>query len=349
MQQGRPNPDFSRALAILKRALPEEAEVRLLRKEPGPTVGVRVAGQPELHLALVREPAAPDSDPDPPPVVVLRTRHERERGLLRREGRNFIDLEGAVHIRVPGFYLDRSDLPAAPGRPSVKGGRNPYADVASRVVRALLAAPIRRRWSVRGLAKAAEVDPSTVSRTVRELRARHLATDERPGERTRSRIRIPDPRALIEDWARSYRWLDNPRLRLAAPVGTPERFVARLPRILEGERWALTLQAGAGLIAPHAAFDVVHAYVDVGTDAALEGIALEEGWESSDSGKLVLLRPLYAESVWFRQGEAGGVPVVSPVQLVIDLWHYPVRGREQALHLIDTILRPVWESDDESD
>jgi hypothetical protein len=37
------------------------------------------------------------------------------------------------------------------------------------------------------------------------------------------------------------------------------------------------------------------------------------------------------------------VPVVSDLQLVLDLWHYPLRGREQGEHIRDTILRPVWD------
>jgi hypothetical protein len=40
---------------------------------------------------------------------------------------------------------------------------------------------------------------------------------------------------------------------------------------------------------------------------------------------------------------------VSPLQLVLDLWHYPVRGREQAQHLIEAILEPIWDADVEPD
>jgi len=331
---------------MLEQALPKDARVRLVRDTAAPAAEVHVTGLPQLRLEFVRRAAAAGirADARHVPVLTLRTRNPRERERLRWAGRNFIDLAGAVHIRAPGFYIDRSDLSPVPTRPSVEARGDPYTDVASRVVRTLLMAPAAQAWSIRGLAEAAGVDPSTASRTIRELRRRELVRDERPGERRRSEIRIPVPEALIEDWARSYRWLDNPRLRLAAPVGSPKRFMARLPKLLQEERWALALQAGAAVLAPHASLDIVHAYVDVESDAELEEIALERDWEPSGSGKLVLLRPHYAESVWFQVQEVRGLPVVSPVQLVIDLWHYPVRGREQAEHLVDTILRPIWES-----
>lgn len=52
-------------------------------------------------------------------------------------------------------------------------------------------------------------------------------------------------------------------------------------------------------------------------------------------GRLVLLAPYYSTSVWEGVRPIGQLPVVSDLQLVLDLWHYPVRGREQAEHLIE--------------
>jgi hypothetical protein len=48
----------------------------------------------------------------------------------------------------------------------------------------------------------------------------------------------------------------------------------------------------------------------------------------------MLMRPWYARSAWEGMREVNGVPVVSDLQLVLDLWHYPVRGREQAEMLL---------------
>jgi hypothetical protein len=55
--------------------------------------------------------------------------------------------------------------------------------------------------------------------------------------------------------------------------------------------------------------------------------------------------PYYSDSVWWALERRRGLPVVSALQLALDLWHYPLRGREQAEHLLETQLRPLWEGD----
>lgn len=333
------------ALRLLRSALPGGVEVDALDPPPHGLVRVSVPHAPPLILQLEgRESEDGTRDAEAPlAVVVARSLPRRERERLRSEGANFIDLSGAVFLQAPGFYLDRSDLPAAPDPADAKKGADPYADRGSRVLRAFLMAPRAQRWSTQALARNAGVDTATASRVARELRRRDLVRDDAPGQGRRSSIWVPDARKLIEDWARAYSWEDNPRLRIAAPIGTPRKFIRRLPRALGGVRWALTLQAGASELAPHAEFDTIHAYVDPELDLAQ--LALERGWEVSPSGKLCLMHPVYAESAWFQSRSMKGVPVVSPLQLVLDLWHYPVRGREQAQHLIETVLQPIWQAD----
>jgi hypothetical protein len=48
--------------------------------------------------------------------------------------------------------------------------------------------------------------------------------------------------------------------------------------------------------------------------------------------------PFYTHSAWHGAQSAHGLPVVSTLQLILDLWHYPIRGREQAEHLITHVL-----------
>jgi hypothetical protein len=189
------------------------------------------------------------------------------------------------------------------------------------------------------LAVAAGVDVSTASRTIRELRRRQLVRDESPGQGRRSSISVPEPEALLEDWSRSYRWKDNHNLRVAAAIGSTTRFIKRMPELFGEERWALSLQAGASLVAPHADFDVIHVYVET---ESLDAYAIEKEWEITPSGRLCLMKPFYTESVWYRLQTIDGLPVVGTIQLVLDLWDYPVRGREQARHLVDTVLAPIW-------
>ena len=127
----------------------------------------------------------------------------------------------------------------------------------------------------------------------------------------------------------------RPALAVHAPVGDPRRFLARLPASLTGHRWALTLQAGASLLAPHAAWDRIHVYLDVSEAQDLAEVARRASWRPALDGTLVLLQPYYRTTVWDGVRVVHGLPVVSTVQLLLDLWQYPVRGREQADHLLE--------------
>lgn len=137
-----------------------------------------------------------------------------------------------------------------------------------------------------------------------------------------------------------YDWQRNERLAVEAPVGSAERFLRKLPGALKGMQWALTLHAGASLVAPHAAWDKIHVFVDVPDARALADVARRAGWPLGD-GNLVLMRPWYAQSVWFGVRQRAGLPIVSDLQLIVDLWHYPVRGYEQAEHLLEHLEKRI--------
>jgi hypothetical protein len=210
---------------------------------------------------------------------------------------------------------------------------DPFADRSSLVLRILLE-PIHadRVWGVRELADAAGVGPATVTRSVRELE-RYEVVDVRRSGRD-SEIRLTDPKALFSLWTGAYEWTRNQSVAVHAPIGDPMRFLKRSKGIFETHRWALTLQAGASLVAPHATWERVHIYLDVRKPNELLEFAREQEWPVADDGRLVLLKPYYRDSVWHGRRTADGLPLVSGLQLVLDLWNYPLRGREQAEHLI---------------
>jgi hypothetical protein len=126
-----------------------------------------------------------------------------------------------------------------------------------------------------------------------------------------------------------------------SPVGDPKKFLPRLRPTLEGRRWALSLHAGASLVAPHAEWRRIHLYLDADPSGA-RALARAAGWRWVQEGVLSLMLPFYSESVWRDQEVRRGLPVVSVLQLALDLWHYPLRGREQAEHLLETKLEPLW-------
>ncbi len=61
---------------------------------------------------------------------------------------------------------------------------------------------------------------------------------------------------------------------------------------------------------------------------------------SLDKGaNLILMHPYYPNSAFYDSRVIDGLPVVSDIQLYLDLYGYPVRGREQAEHLFQKRLK----------
>ena len=216
--------------------------------------------------------------------------------------------------------------------------RDPFADRASLLIRVLLEQP-GAEWSVRGLAEAAGVTPMLSSDVVRQLAESQVVTT-RPSGRKLS-VRLRDPALLLERWTSAYRWNKNVAVTVAAPVIDTERFLGRLPRTFAARRWALTLLAGAWQRIRFAPTERLHVYVE-STDARdLRTIADEAGWPEDPTGRVVLMKPWYRDAVWHGvvRPDTRTAPVVSDLQLIVDLWHYPERGQEVAKQLWRPFLR----------
>lgn len=340
---------LSRATSLLEQALAGKGRVRPLPlvDRKGTAVRLDTGGGHFVDFRLKewsgettkRAARRIDSLERLPTVWVLRRRSALLRRELREARLSFVDLSGAVHLNLPGLIVDRSDLRPARGRTSGKNAIDPFADRSSRVSRVLLSHAPDREWGVRELAEAAQVNPSTVSRVIKALAQEGLVEFERRGRS--SATWVEDPGRLLQRWTRDYDWDRNERLAFTAPIGVPEKFLPRLRRVFHGARWALSLHAGASLIAPHAAWNRVHLYY-AGTEGQILDLAREAGWKLGEEGNLVVMWPFYEESVWWRVEHRRTLPVVSVLQLVLDLWHYPLRGREQAEHLASSKLEPVW-------
>ncbi len=322
----------SDALLLLKQALAPAAQVQAGQDSATDAVVELKGGRRlSLDLRMWTESAANRRQSENTVWVVPRTtRQLRER--FRRAEESYVDLRGAVFLSLPNLLVDREGL-QPPLRSTASRSFDPFADRSSLVLRTLLEPRHAERvWGVRELAGAASVSPATVTRSVRELARYEVVHVLRSGRE--SEIRLIDPKALFALWTAAYEWTRNQSLAVHAPIGNPIRFLERSKGLFEAHRWALTLQAGASLVAPHAAWERLHVYLDVGEADGLLKFAREQEWPVADDGRLVLLKPCYRDSVWYGKRMVNRLPVVSDLQLALDLWAYPLRGREQAERLI---------------
>ncbi|MDE3152806.1 MAG: hypothetical protein KGL93_11220 [Gemmatimonadota bacterium] len=354
--------DLIAALQLLRQALGKR---HLVDRWPGqqadePYMIVRVhrenVARGDHSLRLVPYGAAPNVDNAPIDLdehvvwVLPRRTPARTHETLRDRGDSFVALSGVVHLTLPWVFVDREGLKSPTIRRASTGRTiDPFADKSSLVLRVMLSGHARQIWGVRELAATAHVAVGTASRVVAALEDLQLVT-----AKTRGRaldVQLREPRKVLDAWTHAYSWRRNPHLAVHVAMGDPERFVRRLPKLLEGTlpkdaRWALTMHAGAALVAPHAHWDRVHLYIGGASKQlarSLPVIAAHAGWEPAKDGALVLMTPYYASSVWYGVRTINGLPTVSDLQLALDLWHYPVRGREQAEHLLRRMLGQ-WDS-----
>lgn len=185
----------------------------------------------------------------------------------------------------------------------------------------------------------AGTSPALTVLTLRQLQRVGLASRESP-----TKARILDPVQLLRDWAAWYVMKPVQYFRFSSEAATDPGAILKL---LSKERaqlpgqWALTGMAGASLVAPFATFSEVHIHLP-------KADQLGRSWQNAlrltpdKLGPIHLIQPYYADSGTYGSKVIEKLPVVSEVQLYLDCYRYPVRGREQAEHILSQVLKPKW-------
>lgn len=262
------------------------------------------------------------------PLVLATFLGEQRRARCRQAGIGYADLSGNCYIQGPGILIDRTT--ATNRLPPSELPLNLFTDRASHVLRALLGEP-NRSWGVRELQRRTGVSVGFISRLVGALHQEGFLRRQGKG------FVLQQPAELLEQWTRAYSYKKSPASRWFCPRATPERILQRLREVTRDSThdYALTLHAGAALVAPHTRFPGVHLYI-----GGVERYTAEAYWreqleliDSPGDANVHLLWPYYRSGVFFDRRWIDGLSVVSDIQLYLDLVHFPARGEEQAAHL----------------
>ena len=281
------------------------------------------------QLADIAREASPSGRPNVP-IVAAPSISETSRELLREHGLGYVDAGGSVYINLPQsvYWVDR---PAPPG--SERSLRNVYNGSSARVLHALLLAP-DRPWHINELAELAGVAHSTAYQVCRHLEQQLLMEKSGKGPATVRLLR--EPGKLLDDWADSHSLADYAVRRFHRWTRDPRAFAQVFANALEsaGVEYALTLSSGVELVAPYATGSSrFWALVSSSTASRLDNIAQEAGLQSVDEGESVNLLETEERSPLLFRRQVGDLWVASDIQLYLDLWAWPQRGKEQARHL----------------
>ena len=207
------------------------------------------------------------------------------------------------------------------------------------------------RGSIRNLAqlaKLAAVPPPLVYRWA--------AAMERRGYLTKRMGRVPvlqNISALLGEWRGRYRVSDNEAIPCRPVFGenVDERFRAEFLDRLRGlpsssPSWALTGHQGCRYYRlKHSEARSVQVYVSGEPSPLLEKLRLVPSPEPG--APIVLLRPRHPRSALGGVSRLDGVRVCDILQIYLDLYHLPDRGREQAEwvyeRMLETLIRKAAE------
>lgn len=298
---------------------------------------IEVKERPHLvSLRLAADAMKQYAGPNRIPVVAAHFMGPNRRALLKGMGIGYIDMAGNIYLRAPGVFIEREEKrnPFGYGRE----GLNPYSDKASIILRLLMNEP-SRKWKIREIAKAGDINPGWVSRIVDSLVERGLIEFSR-----QNGIVLLRGEDMLKEWADIYDWHRNKFYHYYCHALDFREVLDKISRLnLYKDRMiALGFQAGAYLVSPYSTFNQVHLLVDGHSfDMIRPDIERQLELEPMKEGaNLILVRPHYKYSALFDARKIENWWVVSNIQLYLDLNKYPLRGQEQAEHLLERVIRP---------
>jgi len=214
-----------------------------------------------------------------------------------------------------------------------------FEDKASFVLRAMFKEP-GRTWVGRDFVQKHDVSLGLASRVLKELRERGFIKGKGRGRLAGAVLREEDE--IVKLWTHTYNMEKNRVLALYSEDKNILKHLGDYSRKNEKVGpLALTLHSGANLTTGYVRDSNVYLYVSpegfmekvLKMRQALNLKELKEG------GNIFIFKPTYKKSVFFGLQRVKGYPVVSNLQLYLDLYHFSQKGTEQAEMLTKILKR----------
>lgn len=209
--------------------------------------------------------------------------------------------------------------------------QNVFSPVASRVVRALLVDP-SKAWSILSLSKETGTGYGHTYRVVKTLLRMGLCRRIEA-----NKVAVANAGELLTRWANYFDFASSNKVNAYYSLHEDlDSFLQRLKRARGQDlRHALTLHVGAALVSPYVRPANIHVCVESRTVSLWQKLLNLKFTELG--GNVFLVEP-YDEGVFYKIQSRKGLPIVSNIQLYVDLYNYPARGREAAQHLRKEVI-----------
>ena len=288
-------------------------------------------GQPRFARTLINKVSLLNRDSKVYWIFVAPFISEKTGEMLRSSGMGFVDMVGNCFISFDGFHIQK------------EGKKNPYVTrrqfnslfrvKASRILRVLLSDP-KRYWKIAPLGREAQVSVGHVFNVKEELLNRELAVVDKKG------MKLSEPQNLLQEWCNNYQFEDHRIFSFYSLLETSQ-LEKSIEKVCSGlkARYALSGFAGAARMAPFVRYHRLHCYVENKVDELVKGLDLK----SVTSGENLILMYPPDDGVFYNMQRVGGVWLVSPIQLYLDLMAASDRGKEAADFIYKEVIEPQWE------
>lgn len=252
------------------------------------------------------------------------------RQICKESGVGCIDLAGNALISVGNIYIDIGGVPNP--YPSYRVPRSVFSPKSSRVLRVLMADPVKR-WYVEELSREAGISIGLTSRVKQYLLAMEWIREEKKS------FYIVKPEEVFNQWVVNYSYKKNQSFSYYTMLSEDELEAALRNECEKRKyRYGLTLFSGARKVAPFVRSMRFFSYVD----GNIEDIAAALQLKEVDSGPNVTLLQPYDEGILYGLQNIRGTDVVSDIQLYLDLKGYKGRGEEAAQAILEQRIKPKW-------
>ncbi|NOX97574.1 MAG: hypothetical protein GXO98_05890 [Nitrospirae bacterium] len=218
-----------------------------------------------------------------------------------------------------------------------------FSDKATGIIRAMLSQP-DRKWVVRDFENEFHIGRSRAAAVVSILRRKGFVGGISSGRLAYSVL--INRKALIEEWCKFYSFDLN---RTYLYYSSDGNILPKLKKYFERrnlvDKYALTLHTGANFITNYVNTQSVYCYLN---SENFEELLLDlrqalDLKELKIGGNVFIVRPYYKKSIFLDRKKLKGYNIVSYLQLYLDLYNFPQRGREHAQYLLK-ILKEEGES-----
>ncbi|MBF0595224.1 MAG: hypothetical protein HQL22_09675 [Candidatus Omnitrophica bacterium] len=204
--------------------------------------------------------------------------------------------------------------------------KNIFADKATLILRKMLRDP-DRQWVVRDFNGPQGVSLGLAQQVLETMARQGYA--ERVKKGPDSYTVLSDAEELIKAWTTAYSLESNEAYTYYTH---DEQILKKIKSALKDRAYALTLHTGANLLTSYVKTDHVYLYLDA-THWEKDVLSIRQQLDLKElvqGGNIHFIRPFYKTTVFNGKRMVEGYPVVSNLQLFLDLYHFQPRGREHA-------------------